>query len=254
MMEIGHLFPDLPEKLRGELIAEFSDLVTSFNEGKWRASGLNAGRFCEVCYDVIKGRAEGAYPASTKKPSDLIGKCKALESDSRLPHGLRFIASRALTVLFEVRNNRNISHVGGSVDPSFMDASLVLANAKWLMAEFVREFHDVPEHIAQSMVDGISQYAPPAVWADDRVRRVLDNSLTYDEKLLVLLASAGGSAERRDIFAWIDHGTQHYFSKRVTGLHAARQIEAKAYGETLKLLPPGSKRAAAIFSSKGLAH
>ncbi|HYE28969.1 MAG TPA: hypothetical protein VEA61_12160 [Allosphingosinicella sp.] len=253
-MEITHLFPQLPSKLRSELIAEFSELITSFNEGKWRASGLNAGRFCEVCYAVIKGYAEGAHPDSTKKPADLIGKCKAFESDSRLPHGLRFIAARALTVLFEVRNNRNISHVGGSVDPSFMDASLVLANAKWLMAEFVREFHDMPEGPAQSIVDSISQYAPPAVWADDKVRRVLDNSLTYDEKLLVLLASAGGSVDRRELFRWIDHGTQHYFAKRLAGLHSKRQIEAKAHGETVKLLPPGSQRAAKIFSSKGLAH
>jgi hypothetical protein len=253
-MEVSQLFPEFPIKLRGELISEFSELVKSFNEGKWRASGLNAGRFCEICYDVIKGHAEGVYPDSTNKPSGLIGKCKALESDVRLPDGLRFIAPRVLTVLFEVRNNRNISHVGGAVDPSFMDASLVLANAKWLMAEFIREFHNMPEAVAQTVVDNISQYAPPAVWADDKVRRVLDNSLVYDEKVVVLLASAGGSAERRDVFRWIDYGTLHYFSKRVAGLHAKREIEAKAYGDTLKLLPPGSQRAAQIFSSKGLPH
>ena len=158
------------------------------------------------------------------------------------------MTTRILGALFEARNHRNISHVGGGVDPSFMDASLVVAGANWVMAEFIREMHSLPASSAQSIVDTLSQYSPPAVWADDKVKRVLDTSLTYDERVIVLLASAGGEAKKDDVFQWLDHGTKHYFAKRISGLHQSRQLEAKAYGEKLKLLPPGTTRSAAIFA------
>lgn len=250
MIEVGHLFGCLPGQLRRELVSEFSELSTSYIEGKWRASGLNAGRFCEVIYSVIKGHSDNKYPEKTTKPSDFIGKCKALESDNKLPHAFRLLIPRILATLYEIRNHRNISHVGGAVDPSFMDASLVMANAKWLMAELVREFHDLTEDMAQSIVDNLSQYTPPAVWSDSKVRRVLDTKLSFDEKILALLVSAGGQADRDELFLWLDQGSKKYFNERIAKLHTSRQLEAKAFGGALKLLPPGLARANEIFTAK----
>jgi len=50
---------------------------------------------------------------------------------------------RLLPVLYEIRNNRGVGHVGGDVDPNHMDAEAVQAMASWVMAELVRIFHGV---------------------------------------------------------------------------------------------------------------
>ena len=251
-MDRDSIFPSLPRTLVQELLSEFDEIQANFYEGKWRASGLNAGRFCEVCFSIIANSGSKTFPDKASKPKDFIGSCKKLESDSGIPHGLRMTGSRVLTTLYEIRNNRDISHTGADVDPSFMDASLALANAKWLMAELIREFHDCDPKEAQSIVDNISQYTSPLVWSDNQLRRVLSNSLIFDEKLLILLASAGGETSRANLFEWLDTGTRKYFNSRVKKLHDERLIEAKGYGDQLRLLPPGNRRVATIASKMGL--
>ena len=201
-MDREKLFPALPKSLVGELLDEFDEVQAGFYEGKWRVSGLNAGRFCEVCYTIISNSSTGKFPSHASKPKDFIGSCKKLESDSALPHGLRMIGSRVLTTLYEIRNNRDVSHTTSLVSPSFMDSSLALANCKWLLAELVREFHGVSESEAQSIVDNLSQYTSPLVWADSNVRRVLDNDLNFDERLLagrqrLMIYSPGLIADRK---------------------------------------------------------
>jgi hypothetical protein len=127
-----------------------------------------------------------------------------------------------------------------------MDANFVMGNVKWILAEFVREFHSVSEKIAQSTVDSISQYASPAVWTDTEVRRVLNTSLGLDERILLLLASAGSRASRDDLFRWLDQGVKSTFNKRIAELHKRRWLEAKAYGRDIQILPPGAAIVAKI--------
>jgi len=248
-MKPDDLFNGLPESLRTELLSEFGELVANFSQGRWRASGLNAGRFCEIAYCVIKGRADGNYPPFTEKPKDFPTACRQLEDVKSLPRSFRFIVPRVLCALYEVRNNRNIGHVGGGVDPSFMDGNFVLANVKWILAEFIREFHSLTEKKAQSTVDALSQYSSPLVWSDTEVRRVLHLGLTLEERIILLLASSGGRASRDELFSWLDHGVKSTFNKRLVDLHNRRWIEAKAYGRDVLLLPPGAGAAANIGSS-----
>lgn len=250
-MDRETLFPSLPASLVQELFDEFDEIQANYYEGKWRASGLNAGRFCEVCFSIIANSGSENYPAKASKPKDFIGSCKKLESSGDISHGIRMIGSRVLTTLYEIRNNRNVSHTGSAVNPSFMDSSLAVANAKWLLAELIREFHKCSSSEAQSIVDNISQYASPLVWSDNHVRRVLRNDMTFDEKLLILLASSGGEASRDKLFDWLDTGTRKYFNSRVKKLHDERFIEAKGYGDRLRILPPGNQRIAAIAASTG---
>lgn len=249
-MEAEGLFGELPPILRNELLNEFNELSSNFTQGRWRASGLNAGRFCEIAYCVVEGKASGVYPASTQKPNDFPGSCRQLEMKTTLPRGFRFIVTRILCALFEVRNDRNIGHVGGAVDPSFMDASFVMANVKWVLAEFIREFHAVSEKTAQSTVDSISQYTTPAVWSGTDVRRVLNNGLSLDERIILLVASAGGRTTRDELFVWLDHGVKSTFNRRLAELHKRRMIETKAYGRDVQLLPPGAALVAHLGTSE----
>src|SRR5256885_11004586 len=50
-----------------------------------------------------------------------------------------------------------ICHVGGDVDPSHMDAVVVLSMANWIMAELVRVFHGLKGADAQQVVDTLDR-------------------------------------------------------------------------------------------------
>ena len=54
------------------------------------------------------------------------------------------------------RNNRNVGHVGGDVDPNHMDAVCVLQMSKWIVAEFVRvPSTQMPIDAAVDLVDAL---------------------------------------------------------------------------------------------------
>src|ERR1700744_1583021 len=99
---------------------------------------------------------------------------------------------RMLIALYEIRNNRNVGHVGGDVDPNHMDAVCVLHMAKWVLAELVRIFHGVSLAEASDIVEALSERQVSLIWDSGHVRRVLDNSLSMLEKTLVLLFGSVG--------------------------------------------------------------
>ena len=59
--------------------------------------------------------------------------------------------------------------VGGDVDPSYMDATTVLAMVAWVMAELVRVFHPTTVGEAQEIVDSIVERPVPVIWQSGQV-------------------------------------------------------------------------------------
>lgn len=241
------LLSGIPDTLRAELFNEYEELVTNFYEGRWRPAELQAGRFCEVVYTVIAGRAAGSYPAQATKPDNFVAACRALENQTSLERGLRILAARMLPALYEIRNNRDVGHVGGDVDPNFMDSSFSIAACSWIMAELIRVFHALSTTEAKRAVDDLTQLRTPAVWVDDEVRRVLDPSMKLADQCLLLIASAGKTANVNKLATWTETSNKTYLRKVIRELHRSRQIEAANPEQSIKLLPAGSANVRALL-------
>ncbi len=219
------LLAGLPNTLRAELLGEYQQIVTNFYEGRWAPSELSAGRFCEVAYTIIKGRAEGVYPPCGAKPSPFDAKCRALESVTTLERGLRLLAARILPALYEIRNNRDVGHVGGDVSSNQMDATFALGAASWVLAELVRVFHAVSVEAATEAVRQISEVRTPLVWKHGDLRRVLVDGLTLEQQILLLVASSGICSED-DLIDWTETSNATYLRKKLRTLHSNRLLEA----------------------------
>lgn len=252
-MKRSALLPKLPAELRDQLFDEFAELNRNYVEGRWRSVGLNAGRFCEVAYTIVSCSENYEYPASASKPNNFNAACKALENKTGLPRSFRFMIPNVLSTLHELRNQRDIGHVSGEIDPSFMDGSFAIQNIKWVLAELIRVLHQVEPTLAKSVVDQLSQYSAPAVWVNDSVKRVLLTGISLDNKILLLLASSGGQAHRAELYDWLDDIAKSTFNKRIAALHSRRMIEAKAFGSSVQLLPPGNEAIAEIHATVSLA-
>lgn len=155
------LLTGLPEGLRDELLKCYREIMADYIERRWRSAELDGGRFCEIVFCIIEGALNGSFPAKAYKPPNMFQSCIGLEK-KYLPNpnrvgdrSLRIMIPRLLPVLYEVRNNRNVGHVGGDVDPAHMDAEAVQSMASWLMAELVRIFHGVNTQVAQDAVDAL---------------------------------------------------------------------------------------------------
>lgn len=234
------LFSGLPATLRQELLGEYNDIVANYFEGRWRPAELHAGRFCEVVYSILLGRANGAYPSTSSKPSNFVQSCRALEQSTNLERGLRILAARILPALYEIRNNRDVGHVGGEVDPNFMDSSFSLSAASWLMAELVRVFHSTSVIDAKRAVDTLTQIRTPAVWVDEDIRRVLNPKTKLSDQILLLTASNGAETNINQLSIWTETSNKSYLRKVITALHKGRLLEAANPTISIRLLPAGA--------------
>ncbi|WP_162925327.1 hypothetical protein [Aurantiacibacter odishensis] len=224
------LFAGLPDTLREELLMEYQHIVTNYYEGRWGPSELSAGRFCEVAYTVIRGRADGSYPPQGTKPNPFDGKCRALEKETSLERGLRLLAARILPALYEIRNNRDSGHVGGEVNSNEMDATYALTASSWVLAELIRIFHDTSTEEAQEAVRQVSEIRTPVVWSNGSIRRVLKDGLKLEDEILLLTASAGNCSVE-NLVDWTETSNASYLRKVLRGLHKARLIEASDHSK-----------------------
>ena len=229
----------LPDGLRNPLLAEFSRIVDNFMERRWTSAELSGGRFCEIVYTILDGHARAAYPAAPSKPGKFVDSCRRLENNAHVPRSFQILIPRLLPALYEIRNNRNVGHVGGDVDPDFMDSSAVLSMASWVLAELVRVFHSVSTEEARAVVDSLAERRLPLVWKSGDIRRVLNPDLPLKDQVLLLLGSASGKVSVDKLFIWAGHKDRAYLKKLVRRLHAERFVEFHDQTEDVELLPPG---------------
>lgn len=214
--KIKMLFEDLPEKLRKQLFDEFRELHDEYIYGRYKPTELNAGRFCEIVYTIVKGYQNGNYEFEAKKPMDMVTSCRKLEQfRGEMPRSMKVLIPRLLPVLYEVRNNRNIGHVQGDIDPNYMDATFSFKAVSWIMAELIRVFHGLGMDGAQELVDQILASGNlPLIWDVNGRKRVLNNELSCFDKTLVILYDSRRRMDK-ELAADVKYSSLAMFRRRV---------------------------------------
>jgi hypothetical protein len=239
----------IPAGLRDPLLREYQSILQNYFEQRWAPSELSGGRFAEIAYSIIDGLGSGVFARKPSKPKDMVTACRKLEQYTGLNRGLRILIPRVLPALYEVRNNRNVGHVGGEVDPNHMDATFIVSTANWIMAELVRVLHSVSIDEAQKLVDSLAERTIPIIWQSDKVRRVLDPQLSLKDQALLLIASSPTGVKVDDLFVWLEYKNRQYFTKLLNELHNKKRfIEYDKDANTVQILPPGDAYVASVIS------
>jgi hypothetical protein len=244
----------IPPGLRDPLLKEYRTIVQNFLEQRWLPSELHGGRFSETVYTILDGQAKGSYASAPAKPGNFVEACRKLEKNNlpHVPHSFQITIPRMLPALYDVRNNRNVGHVGGDVDPNHMDAVAVLSMSNWIMGELVRVFHNLPIAKAQQLVDALAEVRLPAVWTgSDGVKRVLETDLKLQEQIL-LLAAVTPDVTSQQLREWIEYGNDSYVMRTIRTLHKKRQLEFTESTDKVRILPPGSKSVEELIRKKNL--
>lgn len=258
MIDTSKLLAGLPTPLREELLKRYQEIAKNYIEHRWEPAELNGGKFAEVAFSIAEGAIAGSFPLTVSKPPNFLAACRALEqkpANSAIAgdRSLRVLIPRQLAALYEIRNNRGVGHIGGDVDANAMDAAVVFSSASWVLAEFVRIFHNVTTQEAQTAVNALSERAVPIVWVvpGTALRRVLDKDLDAAEQTLVLLHTKQGWVPEKDLFASVEYGRPDNYRKNVLRpLHDRRLLEFDATKKLVHVTPLGGKHAEAIVVAK----
>jgi hypothetical protein len=250
-MNFTSALASVPAGLRDPLIQEYRLIIQNFSEARWSPASLSGGRFCEVVYNILDGYGAGTYASTPSKPSDMVSACRKLEQNKSVPRSFQILIPRMLPALYEVRNNRNIGHVGGDVNPNHMDTTLVVSMCSWILAEIIRVFHGLDTSSAQAIVDKLAEIKIPLVWQGPEVTRILDNSLSIPDKILILSAASSEPPTLDSLINSIEYGNRAHFNKTLIQLHNKRHVEFSTKSQTVTILPPGTKRVAEILAKLG---
>lgn len=110
---------------------------------------------------------------------------------------------RALVGVYELRNNRDVGHVGSDVDVNRMDAEYMMRSVKWIVAELVRVFGNLNVDEARHLVDAVTEQNVHVVWSDASTKKVLNPKLSARDKVLVLCYASDGRAWVSQLVDWM---------------------------------------------------
>jgi hypothetical protein len=161
---------------------------------------------------------------------------------------------RLLIALYELRNNRDIGHVGGDVEPSRMDAELFVRGIRWIVCELVRIFHKLNVHDAQCIVEALSERDIPVIWHGNGKTRVLQADLPFSDKVLLVLYARSRSLSDRELFDCVEYSNFSVFRSRLLkSLHSQKMLEYDRSTGEVTILPPGVAHAEAkILATTGV--
>jgi len=190
----AQLASKLDGKLVHELLEAHSKAKRNYYLGGLRLSAVEGGRFCEAAFRLLE------YETKNKKFTPLSKSLASTDKlmldlsnldGSRFNDSIRLHIPRSLRLVYDIRNKRDTAHLSDGIDPNLQDATLVIGVLDWVLAEFIRLYHNVPANEASKIVDGIVKRAAPIVQDFDGFLKILNPKLQVSEHCLVLLYRCG---------------------------------------------------------------
>jgi hypothetical protein len=177
-----------------ELLDAHAEAKRNFYLGGLRLSAVEGGRFCEAAFRILEHETKnrkftplGKTLASTDK---LMTELANLDS-SKFSDAIRLHIPRSLRVVYDIRNKRDTAHLADGIDPNLQDATLVIAVIDWILAEFIRIYHNVTANDASAIVKGIVTRVAPVVQDFNGFLKILNPTLGPSDHCLVLLYQRG---------------------------------------------------------------
>jgi len=235
-LEASFVGAGLPAELVAALLNEYEEQKRRFFLNDYRPAAINGGRFCEAVTRVLQHLGKPPY-TSLGAELKVDQALNQIENYTTLGDGLRLHVTRAIRLIYGVRNKRDNGHLKDGIDPNLQDATLVLGVMDWILSELVRVANNVTPDQAQSMIASIVTKDVPLV-EEIEGRPVILADLSRRDRLLVLLYWAGpqpvvvGQLRR-----WVPEAMRKHVTPLVAGLakeHLVEVVEDRVY-----LLRPG---------------
>lgn len=188
-----------------ELLAAYQEAKHNFYLGGLRLGTVEGGRFCEAALRMLQQTTTNAFtPLGKQLDANKIIVQLSNTSAGSFPDAIRLHIPRAIRVVYDVRNSRDAAHLADGIDPNLQDASLVIGNIDWILAELVRLYHGINPNDAQQIIDTLVTRKVPIVQDFDGFLKVLNPKLKATEYVLVLLYERGAAgASHEQIESWV---------------------------------------------------
>ena len=230
----------VPRVLVKEMMEGYSECKRRFYLSDYRPNAVEGARFAEAVFRICQWATQpnNEYTPIGKtlpKVDQLLVKMLNGTGDVSLRKNI----PRNLQIIYTIRNDRDVAHLGADIDPNLMDATVVVALMNWVLAELVRLYHSVDADAAQKAIDQIVTREVPAVQLIREVPRVL-RELRASEHCLVLLFQAGSNGITfTDLRNWVRPKMRANLRRTLRDLIGEDKVHQD--GDTYFILIPGER-------------
>lgn len=236
---IATLSPPLPNEIVTHLLDEYQDIKQNFAFRKFRPSELNGGRFAECVLRLLQHLDNPPYTPFGTSLGNSDNIIRRVEGNTALHESMRFFIPRLARILLDVRNRRDVAHVGGDVSPNYSDSVFTSYSADWILTEIIRIYYSCSTEAAAKIVDSINEVRVPIVANVDGFIRVQNTTLDIRSKTLVILYHKNPVKVRdQDLIKWTKYTNASRYRREILS-----QLDAEAlihYENGLcNLLPKG---------------
>ncbi|WP_107666942.1 hypothetical protein [Cyanothece sp. BG0011] len=207
----------IPQEILKKLLDEYQEIKKQFLLRKFQPSELNAARFSECVLRLIEYLDTGQYTAfDNKKNFKTENIINRVSNNLNLRDGIRLLIPRLTRVLLDIRNKRDIAHVGGEVNPNYSDSLLVVHAADWILVEIIRNYHTNSIDEARKIVQSINETKIPVIVEIDGFVKVQNTNLKAEDKtLLILYHKQPNKVRDTDLMKWINYTNSSRYKKQI---------------------------------------
>jgi hypothetical protein len=149
---------------------------------------------------------------------------RTMEQAAGCPDAIRLHIPRTLKLIYDIRNKRDVAHLGDGIDPNLQDATLVVANMDWVLAELVRLHHGVPADAAHRIIEDLVSKEVPAIQEIEGQPVILTELSPRDQALLMLYRAGADGASVDELAANLRLARKDHFKNRLRRLDADRLV------------------------------
>jgi len=245
----GFLAAGFPKGIVEQVLDAYTEDKRRYHLGDHRPGEVEGGRFSEGVFRVLQ---QAAGLKVTPLNRSLPGTHKLLpDFEQASAHdSVRIHIPRTLLLIYDIRNRRDAAHLADGIDANLQDATLVVGNMDWTMAELVRLYHGVDANDAQEIIENLVSKEVPAIQEIDGHPVILSDLQPREQTLLLLYRAGAHGASLDDLAEWLRLKRKDHLQDRLKKLDAERLVFAHPGSGRFHITDRGSRYA----EKKGLAQ
>lgn len=215
-----------PNDLVEEVLDSYVETKRRFHLGDHRPQAVEGGRFSEGVFRMLQhATGEDVTPVGKTLPG-VDSMLKTLEAVTSAKDAIRLHIPRTLKLIYDIRNKRDAAHLGDDIDPNLQDATLVVGNMDWVLAELVRLYHHVSADDAQTVIDNLVSKEVPAVQEIEGQPVILKDLKPREQALLLLYRAGAHGVTLNELAAWLRAGRKDSLKARLDKLDGQKLVLA----------------------------
>lgn len=211
----------LPSTVVGELIESYDETKRRFFLDDHRPQAVEGGRFSEAAFRLLQDQL-GLAMTPVGKTLPTVDTLLVQLENRQGPDSLRLHIPRTLKLIYDIRNKRDAAHLADGIDPNLQDATLVVANMDWVLAEMVRMWSGIPASEAQLLIENIVHREVPSIQEIDGHPVILKDLKPREQTLLLLYRAGSAGIDLNELASQLRVTRKDHLKQRVARLDAER--------------------------------